>query len=311
MIDRDLWQEVLQSLRRNRLRTILTASGIFWGIFILIIMLGFGNGIEGGVKRSMAGYATNTIYIWGSETSVPYQGLSPGRRIVLNNDDTAEILNTVPEIDHLAPRIRLGRWRGRNDVSHGTKITDAEISGDMPGFEKILPMTVAPGRFINPLDIQQKRKVAVIAERISSDLFGAGVDPVGKQIRIRDVSFTVIGLFKPRRYGSDRDRMISLVFIPLSTFQQVYGDGRRIGFYAMVPQVGLSSESVGEKIKTVLRQRHRIAPNDSRAVGSWHPEIVRRHTVCGNENDTDGNIHTGANGRSAGPLRRVTWVVVS
>ena len=272
MIDRDLWREVWQTLISNRLRTLLTASGIFWGVFILIVMLGFGNGIEDGVENSLSGYATNTIYIWSHRTSQPWQGLSPGRRLKLTNDDTAALERQVPNIGTLAPRIRLASWRGRNDVSSGSKVTDAEVSGDIPQYRNILPMNIENGRFLNQLDLHQKRKVAVIGERIHHDLFGASVDPIGQQIEIRRISFTVIGVFKPRRYGDDPERMGSLVFTPLSTFQQVFNQGRDIGFYAMVPAPGFTSGEVGDQIKAVLKQRHRVAPEDNRAFGDWNTE---------------------------------------
>jgi len=272
MIDTELWSEIWQVLKSNRLRTLLTASGIFWGVFILIVMLGFGNGIQAGVNKSMAGYATNALYLWGQSTSVPWQGLPPGRSVDLSNDDTAAILSKVSGIDTLAPRVRLARYRGRSDVVSGNKVTDAEISGDVPDFRKVLPMTLKYGRFINPIDIDQKRKVAVIGERIHRDLFGEGVDPVGEQIQIRQVSFTVVGVFKPKRYGSNRERMGSLVMTPLATFQQVFNYGDQIGFYAMIPSQGLRSNDVGNSMRQVLMQRHRVAPQDNRAFGDWNSE---------------------------------------
>ncbi len=272
MIDRELWAEVWQVLKSNRLRTLLTASGIFWGIFILIIMLGFGNGIQSGVNKSMAGYATNSLYMWGQATSQPYQGLPPGRPIELNNEDTKALLQKVPDIAYLAPRVRLGRFRGRSDVLNGSKVTDAEISGDMPEFRQVLPMDFKYGRFINPFDVQQKRKVVVLGERIHRDLFGDGVDPVGRQVQIRQISFTVIGVFKPKRYGSNRERMGSLVFTPITTFQQVFNYGNTIGFYAMIPKTGLRSKDVADQMRQVLMQRHRVAPNDNRAFGDWNSE---------------------------------------
>ncbi len=272
MIDRELWAEVWQVLKSNRLRTLLTASGIFWGIFILIIMLGFGNGIQSGVNKSMAGYATNALYMWGQASSQPYQGLPPGRPIQLSNDDTTALLQKIPDIAHLAPRVRLERWRGRSDVVHGNKVTDVEVSGDMPEFRHVLPMDFHYGRFINPLDIKEKRKVVVIGERVHSDLFGESVNPIGRQVQIRQISFTVIGVFKPKRYGSNRERMGSLAFIPISTFQQVFNYGDAIGFYAMIPADGLRSVDVAGQMRQLLMQRHRVAPTDSRAFGDWNSE---------------------------------------
>ena len=272
MIDRELWSEIWQVLTTNRLRTLLTASGIFWGVFILIVMLGFGNGIQAGVNKSLAGYATNALYLWGQSTSVPYQGLPPGRPINLNNEDTQALLTKVPGIDVLAPRIRLSSYRGRNDVNSDNKVTDAEVSGDIPAFRHVLPMSLPYGRFINQIDLDQKRKVAVIGERIHDDLFGKEVNPVGRQIQIRQISFTVIGVFKPKHYGSNRERMGSLVITPLPTFQQVFNFGDAVGFYAMIPKSGLRTEEVGVEMRQVLRQRHRVSPEDNRAYGDWNSE---------------------------------------
>ena len=272
IMDRELWGEVFQVMKSNRLRTLLTASGIFWGVFILIIMLGFGNGIQSGVNKSMAGYASNAIYLWGRATSEPWQGLPPGRPVKFTNNDTDVLVQKLNDIDTLAPRIRLNSYRGRSDISSGVKVTDAEVSGEIPAFQKILPMELKLGRFINQFDLEQKRKVAVIGERIHEDLFGANADPIGKQIQIRKISFTVVGVFKPKRYGSNRERMGSLVFTPLSTFQRVFNKGQRVGFYAMIPKQGLRSEVVGEQVQQVLKQRLRIAPSDSRAFGSWNSE---------------------------------------
>ncbi len=273
IIDRDLWSEVLQLLRRNRVRTLLTASGIFWGIFVLIVMLGFGNGIQDGVIKRMSGYATNSLYIWGNETSEAYQGLTPGRRIVLDNTDTNALNTQISEIAHLAPRVRLARYRGRNDITHGSKVTDAEVTGDLPAYQHILPMAIEEGRFLNPNDIAEKRKVAVIGERIHRDLFGSDGDAIGRDIQIRGVSFTVIGLFKPQRYGNNRERMESMVFLPISTFQQVFNYGQAISFYAVVPVSGTSSEVLRDKMVSLLKTRHRVAPHDDRALGDWNSEL--------------------------------------
>ncbi len=271
--DTDVFGEVLQLFRRNRLRTLLTASGIFWGIFVLIVMLGFGNGIQDGVERRLSGYATNALYVWGNETSVAYQGLTPGRNIRLENADTTALLAHVDEIGQLAPRARLSRHRGRNDVAYGGKVTDAEVTGDVPQYQSILPMDIRNGRFINPLDIKHKRKVAVIGQRVHRDLFGSDKDPVGRDIQISGVSFTVIGIFNPVRYGNNRERMESMVFLPLSTFQQVFNWGEAISFYAAVPQPGVSSAQLRERMVETLKTRNRIAPTDNRAVGSWNSEL--------------------------------------
>lgn len=263
--------EVVNTLRGNPLRTLLTAASIFWGIFILIVMLGFGSGIEDGVNKTMSGYAQNSLYLWSSKTSVAWQGLTPGRGINLNNSDTAAI-RMLPEVGLVAPRVRLGRWSGRVDVVYGARVTDGLIMGDTPEFSHILPMKIEIGRFINPLDIENRRKVAVIGEQVYIDLFGPGVNPVGETITINQISFTVAGVFKPVRYGDDKERLMATVFTPLSTFQQVFNYGQQVGYYALLPAKGVLSEVAGVQVRELLKKRHRVAPTDNRAFGSWNSE---------------------------------------
>lgn len=268
MIDRELWGEVWQVLKGNRLRTLLTASGIFWGIFILIVMLGMGNGIEAGVKKTFGGFANNVFYIWAESTSQPWQGLPPGRAIELTNPDTDAIRNKVTGIAALAPRLEIGS----TDISSAGKVTDGDVFGDLPEFRQVLFMSLKFGRFLNQLDIDQKRKVAVIGERIHRELYGEDVNPVGSQIRIKNFSFTVVGVFKPKHYGDDGDELRSMVFTPLTTFQQVFSRGNSVRYYAVIPKPGFGSAELTEGIKRVLKQRHRIAPTDNRAIGDWDAE---------------------------------------
>lgn len=272
MFDADTWQEIFNTIRTNRLRTLLTASGVFWGIYILIIMLGFGNGLQNGVLNNMTGYVTNGFYLWGGRTSVPYQGLKPGRRIKLNNSDTEALRKGVDEIAYLLPRVRLGGYRVRNDIGYGTRVSDGEVMGDLPELKHILPMDIEVGRFINQFDIEQKRKVIVIGEKIYADLFPDGVDPVGAIVTVRQISFTVIGIFKPERYASDQETLSSTAFIPFTTHQKIFNQNNLINYYGLVPKEGASSKVMGEKAKQLLALRHRVSPEDSRAIGTWSSE---------------------------------------
>jgi len=272
MFDADSWQEIFNTIRTNRLRTLLTASGVFWGIYILIVMLGFGNGLQNGVINNMTGYASNGYYLWGRQTSVPYQGLKPGRSIKLNNSDTEALRESVDEIAYLLPRVRLGRYGTRNDIGYGTRVSDAEVMGDLPELNHLLPMHIETGRFINRFDIEQKRKVIVIGEKIYADLFPDRRDPVGSSVRLRQISFTVIGIFKPLRYAEDRDRLSSTAFIPFTTHQNVFNLNNRVTYYGLVPKDGVPSKVMGEKAQLLLAARHRVSPTDSRAFGSWNSE---------------------------------------
>lgn len=272
MFDADTWQEIFNAIRTNRLRTLLTASGVFWGIYILIIMLGFGNGLQNGVLNNMTGYASNGYYVWGSRTSVPYQGLKPGRRIKLNNSDTEALREGVDEIAYLLPRVRLGSYRTRNDIGFGTRVSEGEVMGDLPELKHILPMDIETGRFINRFDIEQKRKVIVIGEKIYADLFPDGRDPVGATVTLRQIGFTVIGIFKPVRYADDEERLSSTAFIPFTTHQKIFNLNNRVTYYGLVPKPGVASKVMGDKALQLLAARHRVSPDDSRAFGSWNSE---------------------------------------
>jgi len=272
MFDADSWQEIFDTIRTNRLRTLLTASGVFWGIYILIVMLGFGNGLQNGVINSMTGYASNGYYLWGRQTSVPYQGLKPGRQIRLDNSDTKALRESVDEIAYLLPRIRLGRYGSRNDIGYGTRVSDAEVMGDLPELKHLLPMQIETGRFINQFDIEQKRKVVVIGEKIYADLFPDGRNPVGASVRLRQISFTIIGIFKPVRYAEDRERLSSTAFIPFTTHQSVFNLNNRVTYYGLIPKIGVPSKVMGDKARLFLAARHRVSPTDSRAFGSWNSE---------------------------------------
>ncbi|MGI9301655.1 MAG: ABC transporter permease [Gammaproteobacteria bacterium] len=267
MFDADTWQEILNTVRSNRLRTFLTASGVFWGIFILIVMLGFGNGLETGVKSNMTGFASNGYYVWGKNTSIPYRGFQPGRRINLTSADTVAIRENIPEIAHLVPRAELGSRTSPRDVVRNTQAARAHVMADFPVLRHILPMRIETGRFINRLDIEERRKVAVIGEEILASLFNGGEDPVGATITIQQINFTVIGVFKPQRYGSNRERLSTSVFIPFTTFQHVFNHGDRIGYYGLIPHQGFSSKEVGEKVRLLLAERHNVSPKDTRAFG--------------------------------------------
>ena len=147
MFDSDKWQEIFNSLKKNKLRTALTAFGVFWGIFMLIIMLGSGNGLQNGVTKNFGGSATNSIFMWTQRTSVPYAGLPEGRYFNMKNEDVPILKAEVPEIEYLAPRNQLRGYQGGNNVSFGTKSGTFEVMGDYPDIAHVTPFDMLSGRF--------------------------------------------------------------------------------------------------------------------------------------------------------------------
>lgn len=271
LLDRDTWQEIWATVRKNRLRTALTALGVFWGMFMLLLMLGFGNGLERGVTGNMRGFATNAVYVWGQRTTMPYKGLPPGREVEFTNQDI-EALARIPGVEHLAPRVQLGGWRDGNNVTRGVKTGNFGVMGDFPEVEVIAPMRFERGRFLNHLDLVERRKVAVIGSGVTDLLFRPGEDPIGQHLKIQGVYFEIVGTFRPRKSGMDADRAANTIHIPFTTFQQAFNFNNKVGWFAITARPEVSAARIEEEVRAVLATRHDIDPTDRHAMGSFNAE---------------------------------------
>lgn len=272
MFDRDRIDEVLQTLGKNKLRTALTSFGVFWGIFMLIVMLGSGQGLRNGVTRSFGGNATNAVYLWTQSTTKPYKGLPRGRSFNFLEDDIKAIKDNVPELDVLAPSAQLGGYRGENNVSRGTKTGPFSVRGDFPDNRFIQIFKITSGRYLNELDIKEKRKVCVIGQRVQEILFTKDEDPIGQFIQVNGTYFKVIGAITVEKAGDEAEEKMQTIYIPFSTFQQAFNWGGKIGWFSLTAKPQYAASLVEEKVKKVLAQRHRIAPDDAGAIGSWNSE---------------------------------------
>lgn len=270
MFDIDRWQEIFETVRTNKLRTALTALGVFWGIFMLLVMLGSGNGLQNGVSRSMSGFATNAVYVWGQRTTMPYAGLPPGRWVQYDNRDVEAIRRQVEGIEYLAPRNQLGGFRGGNVVSREDKSSSFSVMGDYPEIQYVQPMIFASGRFLNDLDVVEKRKVAVIGQRVQEVLFEPDEDPVGQSIKINGVYFQVVGTFRPMQTGEAAERPSQTIFVPFTTFQQAFNYGDRVGWFAITALPDQDASRVEKDVRAILASRHKIAPDDEQGIGSFN-----------------------------------------
>ena len=274
MFDRDSWQEIFHTLKQNKLRTFLTAFGVFWGIFMLIIMLGSGNGLENGVKSGMGGFASNSFFVWTERTSMPYKGFPRGRWFNFKNDDIKALRDNIPEIEYIAPKIR--GWSagdGTNNTIRKDKTGAFSIMGEYPVWMKIDPMEMLEGRFINDLDIEEKRKVAVIGSRVREVLFEPNENPIGDHIQIQGVYFKVVGVFKPLNtninFGGEKEQSI---FLPFTTLQKTYNYGDIVGWFSITSDPNVAASVVEEKAIQLLGQRHSIHPDDTEAFGHFNLE---------------------------------------
>lgn len=271
MFDSDRWQEIFSSLKKNKLRTGLTAFGVFWGIFMLIIMLGSGNGLENGVTKNFGGTVTNSVFIWTQSTSMPYAGLPKGRRFNMNNEDMDAVKREVSELEYLAPRNQLRGYGGGNNVSFNTKSGNFSVMGDYPAIQYIKPMDIVEGRFLNHYDIEDKRKVAVIGSNVKDVLFG-NKSPINENVKVNGVYFKVIGVFNTKGSGGNAERETQTLYIPFSTFQKAFNYNNVVGWIAATALPYSSASEVEQKIVSVLKKRHKVAPQDDRAFGSFNAE---------------------------------------
>lgn len=267
--DRDNYYEIWAVLRSNKLRTMLTAFGVAWGIFMLIVMFGFGSAMQAGTQRNMKGRATNLLFVWGQTTTESYEGLQPGRAIQFRTGDI-ERLRRLPAIEWLAPRLQLGGWMNGFSVAYGTKTGSFSVYGDYPDFRHIVQFEYAAGRFINEDDIADNRKVAVMGDKVVEELFPPGANPIGDYIKISGVYFQVVGVTKTLRTGREGDRDAHTIFVPFSTLKTAFKQGDRVGFFAMTAKPGTDGPELERQVREELSKAHNIAPTDKLAIGSFN-----------------------------------------
>lgn len=269
MFDLDNWREVFATLRANRLRTFLTGLGVFLGIVILMLMVGFGRSLQAGVKKQMGGFAANAVFLGGGRTSQAHAGLPPNRRIEFTNADI-EALRKVDGIADLAPRIQLGGFGRGFNVRYKGKTANGQILGDYPAFQNIgLPVMLA-GRFIDEIDLTERRKICVIGTGVIEQLYPPGVDPLGTYVELSGVYYQVVGVVGTRQKGMMGDRALNTIHVPLTTFQQAFNMGDKIGIFAINGRPDVDASDLETRIRALLSERHKVAPGDDMAIWAWN-----------------------------------------
>ncbi|WP_367755340.1 ABC transporter permease [Flavobacterium sp. WC2430] len=270
MFDRDRWIEILEALTANTFRTVLTAFGVFWGIFILVILLAAGKGLENGVKKGFDGIATNTMFMWSQTTSKPYKGLPKTRQYHFINNDVVALKENFPDLLYVSPRNQLGGHNEASNVIRGTKTGSYTIFGDYPELVKQEQMEIVNGRFVNQQDILLKRKVAIIGRGVISELYDRTEDIIGSYIKVNGVNFMVVGVYNSKsRNNGDAESAQKNIFIPFSTFQQAFNYGDTVGWMALTANDNASITTLKPQILDFIKSRHSIHPDDDRAIGNF------------------------------------------
>lgn len=261
LLERDTWQEVFDSLGKNKLRTALTMVGVWWGILLLIVLLGSARGIENSFNRLFGSFATNSVFVWAQSTSKPFKGFQEGRQVQLNITDAKKIEENVEGIEFVVPRNR-----NQALVIHDFLSGNFSVSGDYPLLDQVQKKKMIQGRFINQTDIDQNRKVVAISEEIYKQLFEKDAEMIGEYIQLNGMNFKIVGMFETGGNMGPSDDMN----IPFTTFQQIYNMGGNIGWMMITGKPEYDISQIEADAKLILRNLNKVHPEDNRAFGSFN-----------------------------------------
>ena len=261
LFDSDTWQEIYDSIRKNKVRTSITIIGVLWGIFLLVVLLGAARGMENGFNKLFGNFATNSVFVWTQSTDTPFKGFQEGRRFSLTMNDI-EVLKSeyTEEIKLLAPRNQTN-----NLVIKDFKSGNFKVSGDYPILDQIQKKQLLYGRFLNQNDILSIAKVAVISEDMYKQLFEIDEFPIGQYIKINSISYKVIGVYKP---SNTIDFDGDCAYIPFSTFKKVYNTANKVDWMMITAYEGTDIEQMESDVLLTLKGLHKVHPEDDRAFGS-------------------------------------------
>ena len=268
--DIDSFRETADSLTRNRRRTILTGFGVFWGLFMLLFMIGGGQGIKGLLEENFNGFSANTMVIISSNTSKPYKGLPEGRYWNLNRTDIERLKVMVPEFEVVSPMI--SGWS--NSVEFGDRTCDAGIKGVNADYCKIEIPKMRYGRYLNQTDLQMERKVCVIGKRIYQQLFPDGGDPCGEFIKMGDIYLQIIGVdFSTSNLSINSSASYSLI-IPATLASRLYNRGELVDIICVTGKSGVKMTSLEKRVRNIIARQHSFDPEDVEAMQLLNTEQI-------------------------------------
>lgn len=269
MIDKERFDELLDSLGAKPGRTAITAFGVAWGIFILVILLALTNGLRKGVKKEFSDFATNSMFMWSQGTSKPYKGLPKGRFFNFKLEDVAVLREKMPELKYISPRNQLGGFRGSNNVTRNEKTGAYNVYGDYPEYINQEPMDITKGRFISYSDINDKRKVCVLGEDVIKGLYDFGEEPIETYVKINGINFLVIGTFRNPKSSGDQEESANTIFVPFTTFSQAFNKADNVGWMAITANDNIQITNVKEQVFSIMREQRNVHPDDLRAIGHY------------------------------------------
>lgn len=267
MFDIDNINEIWQTIARNKTRSLLTAFGVFWGIFILVILLASGNGFQNGMNTQIEGFATNSAFVIPSLTTEAYKGYQKGRDWELNMSDIQAIRKKIDGIELVSPIISEYSFNGENNVFYGIKGGNFSMKGVLPNYNEIDRGKLLFGRYINETDIAEGRKVCVIGKKVYEDVIGTDKNPIGLMLKANGIYYQVIGVVQSYNSNMSVSGPINeTVILPLTTMQRAYNKGDKFDFMVFTAAKGQKIKELQNEVGALLRERHDIAPTDDGAI---------------------------------------------
>ena len=255
LFEKDTWQEIYGSIRKNKTRTAITIFGAFWGILLLVGLLGAAKGIENSFNSMFGDFATNSVFMTGSKTSMPFKGFQEGRQINLRLSDVDKIRSEIDGVQFVVPRNATG-----GQVVHGLKTGNFTIFGDFPLLDKVQKKNLIEGRFINQNDINENKKICIISEGVYKELYDKNEESIDTYIKISGINYKVVGVYKTSRFEGKNN-----IHIPFSTFKLVYNRGDKFSWMVVTGKKEFDIVQVEADVKLLLKNLHKIHPEDNRA----------------------------------------------
>lgn len=267
-LDWDTYREITSALKRNRRRTLLTGFGVFWGIFMLLFLMGGGNGVKALLASNFEGFATNTTVLVSDRTTMPYQGLSKGRYWNLTYKDVERLKIMMPELEVVTPTIA----SYSSDIQYREGSTQGTVKGVYADYVKVETPKIKYGRYINESDVIQERKVCVIGERIYNSLFPDGGDPCGTHVKVGSVYFQIVGVDVSAGNISLNGSADQSVIIPISIARKIFRKGENVDIICVTAGSGISLSEHEAKLRGIIAREHKFNPEDKQALTILYTE---------------------------------------
>ena len=269
-IDLDSYREILDTLTRNKSRSFLTGFGIFWGVFMLVALIGGGNGLKEMLNQNFEGFATNSAMVWAQPTTKVYKGFRKGRLWEMNYKDVERLRQRVPELDVVSPVL----FSNGGTAYFGDRKTSVGVNGVQPDYQRVNEPKMRYGRYLNDMDLAQKRKVCVIGKKTYKDLFPQGGDPCGQFIRVDSIYYQIVGVdfnVSNINFGGEAG---TTMLLPITLMQQAYNMGDDVHMIAVTGRKGVVMSTIAPRIRETVARAHSVDPTDEQGVMVFNTEVL-------------------------------------